>query len=219
MNPFGYYRKLRRNIDDYGLSTAFRKSLMYFVVLIYERRTYRLYVMDIDSYEGNTPVQSAGESFVFSALQPDEFDAIAQVEAMAEWLEGNLHDRIQSGNICLVAREGERVAGFNLISFGECYIPLIRKSHRFKPHQAWSEHIAIHKDFRRRGLGTGLRQQVFVKLKEVGAKQLYGGTLINNFPALKLARKLGFREFVDVEYRKFGVWRRWNYLRVRHETH
>lgn len=219
MRLHGYYHKLQRNIDDYGLATALWKTWMYFVVLFYEHRIYRLYAIDLASYEGTVSVDAPAGPFKFSILKPDEYDAIAQIETMAEWLEGILLDRIQSGDICLVVRDGDLIAGFNLISFGECYIPLLKRSHCFKLHQAWSEHIAVHKNYRRFGLATGLRQRIFSVLKERGVTRLYGGTLITNLPALKLSRKLGFREFADVEYLKIGFWRQWNNRRVRHVAH
>ena len=114
----------------------------------------------------------------------------------------------------MVALAGHRIAGFNLISFGNVYIPLMGMTRRFRPCTAWSSHIAVHKDFRKRGLASQIRYAVLRELEEVGCKRLYGGTLSHNIPALKLTRRIGFQEFVDVHYTR-ALWRRmWRYVRV-----
>ena len=117
--------------------------------------------------------------------------------------------------ICLVDLDNNKVAGFNLITFGKIYIPLINLTKTFNSYQAWSEHIAVRKDYRKKGLATQLRYRIFAELKQMNIKRLYGGTLISNIPALKLARKLGFKEFVEVDYLKLFGFSRCIYRKFR----
>ena len=119
------------------------------------------------------------------------------------------------GDICIVALLKGRVIGFNLISFGEVFIPLINFKKVFKQNEAWSEHISVHKDFRKMGLAIELRYRVFDILQKQGIKKLYGGTLKSNVPAIKLARTLGFKDIIDVVYFKVFNFQKWRCIRIK----
>ena len=207
-----YVHKLQRNIFDYGLSVAVTKSLQYLVRPVFEHRTYRLYKFDLTKFE---PVEITDDRFRFRVLTPDDVNEITQVECIAEWLKGMLRGNIAANDMCAVVMDGDVVAAFNIISFNTVYIPLINRYRTSKPGQAWSEHIAVHKDYRKLGLGTKLRQFVFKELIARKVRFLYGGTLTTNFPALKLARKVGFKEIVDVSYTKVLLHKHWSYEKVR----
>ena len=132
----------------------------------------------------------------------DESDVqiLRQVENIAEWLKGSMEEKIRSGDLCLVALSGDVVEGFNIAAFGTVYIPLIRRERRFRGSEAWSEHIAVQPDFRKRGLAAHLRYRMFEELASRGIKRFYGGTLSTNIPALKLAQKVGFKTLADIVY-------------------
>lgn len=134
---------------------------------------------------------------------------------MAEWFADELGHKLAKGSLCLVALDGNRVAGFNVISFGSIYIPLLNMTRSFREGEAWSEHIGVHKDYRKMGLASQLRYRILAELKLRGIKRLYGGALRSNIASLKLARRIGFKEFADVYYRRIcGVESR-VYRRVR----
>ena len=59
---------------------------------------------------------------------------------------------LKYGGLCVVALDGEKVAGFNLVSFNEVYIPLLELKKKFRKDQAWSEQITVSKDYRKQGL-------------------------------------------------------------------
>lgn len=164
-----------------------------------------------------TTVRSAsegtGDQFTFKVIGQAEHDHVEQVERYAEWLRGELSDKIAAGSVCLVALDGERVAGFNLVSFGEVTIPPLRRSRVFHEGQSWSEHIAVFPDYRKLGLATQIRLRMFEQLRQRGAKRLYGGTLQWNVPALRLARRLGFRVFVDGHYTRMLGLKAWRWTR------
>ncbi len=205
-------RKIIRNARDYGWKKTLSKSAATALSIVYRRLVYRLYRLPIAP--DAAPPDEDG-SFVFRLLSPEDTDALAQVEAMAEWLEGRLAAKLAAGDVCLAAMDGDRVAAFNIIAFGRVEIPLIHTHHSFHAGQAWSEHIAVHKDYRRRHLASRLRGHVFAELARRGVRLLYGGTLIDNLPALNLARGLGFVEFADAQYTKC-FWRHYTvYKRVR----
>lgn len=213
MNFSLFFRKFQRNLEDYGWPVTLRKGLGFLFKSIYVRQVYRIYRIDLTK-----PVHSAesgGHGLTFSILGAADDRAIHQIENVHEWLRGGLKESIQFGALCLAAFEGDVVAGFNLIGFGEVFMPLVNKRRTFHQGHAWSEQIAVHKDFRQKGLGALLRYRIFEELGRRGFKRLYGGALTSNIASLKLARKVGFREIVDIHYISVLGHDTWRYKRVK----
>jgi ribosomal protein S18 acetylase RimI-like enzyme len=194
-------RKFRRNLNDYGPRIAFQKGFLYFSKGFFEKRTYRIYAIDIENWTGS-PVVRDDLSFHLMNGANRSKDMISQIEFAEEWLEGELEEKLQNGSICLVALDGTKVAGFNLVSFGDVFVPLIDETIRLKPEEAWSEHIAVFREYRRRGLARSLRYNVFDLLEKRRIKRFYGGTLTHNESSLKLARSAGFTESIDIHFLK-----------------
>lgn len=139
---------------------------------------------------------------------------IAQIEDIAEWMRSRLRRNIAAGQLCLVAMDEEEVAGFNLINFDQPLLVLINLRKNIRKGSAWSEHIAVKKQFRRTRLGSQLRYQIFDELKRRGIRRLYGGTLRSNTASLNLARSVGFKEISDIHYRKILFFANWRYRKV-----
>jgi len=99
-------------------------------------------------------------------LSENDDDLIQQVENMAEWLKGTLKLKLSVKDLCIVVLDKKKVIGFNLISFGSVFIPLLNKTKKLKNYTAWSEHIAINKDYRQSGLGSLLRYRIFQSLRK-----------------------------------------------------
>ncbi len=208
-----WIRKVRRNFEDQGIGTVVQRAIAFALSPVYEQRTYRLYRINLRAYSQQ---HSSGlEEIEFRLLSPADTEAIREIEHLSEWLRGTLASRIEKGAICLAAIENGRVSGFNLISFGDVAMPLIHLNRRFRRDEAWSEQISVSKDFRKKGLGAELRYRIFEELRKRGYRKLYGGALIDNAPSLKLARRVGFQEFVDIQYRRLLGWSRWIYKRVK----
>lgn len=213
MNLPLFVRKFQRNLEDYGWSITLRKGLGYLFKAVYAHQVYRIYRIDLT--KPHAPVEPDGHGLIFRILDPDDDRAIVQIENVHEWLRGGLKETIKSGALCLTAFDGEFVAGFNLIGFGEVFMPLVNKKRSFAKAHAWSEQIAVHKDFRQKGLGAQLRYRIFDELRRRGFKRLYGGALTSNLASLKLARKVGFREIVDLHYIQIFGHDTWRYKRVK----
>lgn len=213
MNLPPFVRKFQRNLEDYGWSITLRKGLGYPFKAVYAHQVYRIYRIDLT--KPHAPAEPDGHGLIFRILGPDDDRAIGQIENVHEWLRGGLKETIGSGALCMTAFDGEFVAGFNLIGFGEVFMPLVNKHRKFRKVHAWSEQIAVHKDFRQRGLGAQLRYRIFDELRGRGFKRLYGGALTSNLASLKLARKVGFREIVDLHYIRVLGHDTWRYERVK----
>jgi GNAT superfamily N-acetyltransferase len=209
----GLIHKVLRNVNDYGWHVAMDKSLAYLIRGLYFRQVYRIYRINLDAV---VPSFRPSElSFTFKILTPKNLDMIAQVESTAEWLHGQVKERIECGQLCLVALDGERVAGFNLINLEEASLILVNLRLKLRQGSAWSEHIAVDKSYRKSGLGRQLRFRVFEALRARGVHRLYGGTLRSNIASLALTRSVGFTEISDVHYRKFLSFEDWQFKRVR----
>lgn len=206
-------RRVQRNLQDYGSWVTVKKILASLLSPVFTYRVYRIYKVDLKAAQPQEELNP--HDITFQVLDANDKHVIEQIETLAEFLRGEVEDRIASGDLCLAALHGEQLAGFNLISFGKVFIPLIEQHRVFRQGEAWSVQIAVHKDFRRRGLGTQLRYRIFDELRKRGVKRLYGGTLRSNAANLKLSRKVGLLEFVDVHYVKVLNFRTWRYRRVR----
>jgi GNAT superfamily N-acetyltransferase len=233
--PSSLLHKIHRNWQDYGWSITIKKTLAYLVRSVYFRQVYRIYKIDLIPAgsssnrvasnartgqrlhpENTKPAVVRGKhDFTFKILTAEDRDAIAQIETIAEWLRGRLREAIAAGQPCLVALDGDRIAGFNLISLDHATIPLVNLTRKLRADCAWSEHIAVGKEYRRAGLGAQLRFRIFRELERWGVRRLYGGTLVSNAASLSLARSVGFEEIADIHYRKFLSHEKWRYKRVR----
>lgn len=210
MNPARLWKKLVRNYRDYGWQ-AVAKTGKALLSPLYQRNVYRIYVLDLQS--PRIPPLEPRADLELVLVSPRQHRLIEQIEDSAEWLQGEVAARLEAGDLCLAAVQGDTLAGFNLIAFGEAYIPLLKLKRRFRPGTAWSEHIAVMPAFRRGGVAKAIRLRVFAELAGRGIRKLYGGALSNNHPSLRLARSLGFRDLADVTYLKLGTRKSWRYRR------
>jgi GNAT superfamily N-acetyltransferase len=209
----GLAHKVLRNLQDCGWRVIAQKTLACLVRSVYYRQVYRIYRVNLDPTK--PPEYLNHQNFTFKILTPQNVDMIAQVENIAEWLRGQLKDAIAAGQLCLVALDGGEVVGFNLINFNHATLVLVNLKKKLRRDFAWSEHIAVKKEFRRKRLGSQLRIRIFQELRKRGIRRLYGGRLRSNTACLALTGSVGFKEIGDIYYRKFLSFEIWRYQRVR----
>ncbi len=207
-----YIKKIKRNIEDYGINILLKKVLSELFGFLYLQRTYRVYFYDLTQ---PVSVMNNQSHIQIRRIEPNELNLILQIEEMSEWLQGKLRGKLIHGDICIGAMDKEKVAGYNLLTFGNVMIPLLKYIKSFKSKVAWSEHIAIAKEYRRQGIAGLLRNKVFIILQNLGYTRLFGGTLITNSASLKLAQKLGFKMLVDITYYRILLIRKWKFKRIR----
>jgi GNAT superfamily N-acetyltransferase len=206
-------RKLRRNLEDYGWPRTAKRVVAHLAKVFYFQQVYRIYRITLDPDARDE--RFAESEFSFMTLSAQDAKTIAAIEEIAEWLRGRLRQKIASGQLCLVATTDDgRVAGFNLINFGEWLLDPINLRRKVRKGSAWSEHIAVTKPFRRRSVGSQLRCKVFDELRERRIRRLYGGTPRSNKASLRLASAVGFKEISDIHYRKILWFESWRFKRV-----
>jgi GNAT superfamily N-acetyltransferase len=194
-----FIRKIKRNLRDHGLWRTLVKTLLELLHPVFHARTYRLYRADLRQV---AIPDRPDPAFVFRLLTPGDVASVRQIEDLEEWLRGTLQQRLAQGAICLLALDGDRVAGFNLVTFTGIHIPVVHYLRRLRPGDAFSEQITVHPEYRGRGLGSTLRHEIFRILRQQGKRRLYGGTDAHNGPNLALCRKVGLKEVADVRYQK-----------------
>ncbi|MDP2646893.1 MAG: GNAT family N-acetyltransferase [Desulfobacterales bacterium] len=188
------------------------KSLEYLAKPFYENRCYRIYRIDLTDW---APTQNKASNFDFKLITPTDQSIIEKIENLEEWLVNRVKDKMNKGHICMAVLDNNKVAGFNIIALDKVEIPLLRQVRHLKEDEAWSDQITIAKEYRRIGLGTKLRYEIFGELKKRNIKKLFGGTLINNTASLGLAKQAGFQEVADIHFIKlFGI-KRWKEYEVK----
>lgn len=206
-----YPKKVIRNFGNYGIVITIQKMFMNFIKPFFNYVVYRFYLINLNAI----PFKSIErKDFQFKFLSSDDTQLIEQIEQMEEWLENLLQKRLKAGSICLVVLKGPHVVGFNLVSFGKIYIPLVEQWRTFDKNEAWSEQITVHKNYRRRGLASDIRYRIFNELKSMGISYFYGAALRNNYGSLSLACKVGFKLIYDLHFVKFLGIKNWSIKRL-----
>jgi ribosomal protein S18 acetylase RimI-like enzyme len=198
-------------LTDYGFAVAIGKTIGFIFYYIYYTKIYRIYMIELKNYQ---PKEKSNGEFQYRLIGCDDASIVKKIEGMEEWLRGKVADLLRKGALCLVAFKNEEVAGFNLATFGEVEMPLIKTKRKFREGDAWSIQITVDSKYRGRGLGSELRYRMFSELKKRRIKKFYGGTLRGNVANLKLSRKVGLREISDIEYIGILGWKRWNVRKV-----
>jgi GNAT superfamily N-acetyltransferase len=201
-----FISKIQRNIEDYGMQMLVRKILTSLLGFFFLQRSYRLYFFDLTQPEKD---EQNNSRLVFRKINPAEKELIQQIEEMSEWLRGQLKGKLLKGDICIGALDGSTIAGYNLITFGKVYIPLLKYTKIFKSRAAWSEQISVGKNYRRQGIAGLLRMNAFAILRQKGYTRLFGGALSSNHASLKLAEKLGFIMLADITLIKILCFKSW----------
>jgi len=206
--------KIKRNFSDYGFKTTVNKIISKIFGIIFETAKYRIYKKDL-TLKNNINNNNKQNEFIIKIIKESDDDIINQIENEAEWLRDTLKKRIKNGDNCYCIFDNDQLIGYNIISFGKIFIPLVNYYKKFNKKCAWSEHISIKKEFRKKGLAIKLRKYVFNNLKDKGYNWLYGGCLKDNIASLKLARNLEFKEICDINYYKILGKKYWKIEKIK----
>ncbi len=200
------FKKIIRNCRDYGAGVLLQKCIINIMALVFVRRTYLIYKVDLRKVEIKEP--DTIKNIIFRFISPDEITIINQIENMEDWLKGKIAAKLKQGDKCLVAIQNSIVVGFNFLGFSAIDIPLIKLFKPLRPDACFSVQITINPKFRGKGIGTNLRYAVFGAMKAAGFRWIYGGTQITNKANMALTRKVGFRALALATYTRVG-WHQW----------
>jgi GNAT superfamily N-acetyltransferase len=200
--------KLRRHARDYGISHTLRTVALYPLAWLFVARSYRISRLDLTTVQ---PLDSGDKALQYRFITAADQEIIRQIEAMEEWLEGLITPKLEAGDLCVVAMDGNDVAGFKFVTFGR-RIGIIDWTRAPRPGTAWVYMVAVRRDLRGHGIASELRNRMAAELRRRGIARLYSGVMTFNVPSLRSQRKGGYREIVNVRFRRllwFG-WRRFD---------
>ena len=189
-------------MEDYGLRIALQKTFKYLIQFVYQEVDFIIYEIDLVKAYGKEIIN---KDFVFKLIDANDHAAIRQIEEMEEWLKGQLKAKLESNAICMVILDQNKLAGFNLATRGEGFIKLLKLNIVTESNEAWSEHIAVHKDYRGMKLANDLRNRFYTELGKHGIKALYGHRQEFNVASRGSARKYTVKEIGTATYKKILV--------------
>jgi len=114
-------------------------------------------------------------------MGPDDVAAVARLEAQSyafPWSEGIFRDCLRAGYYCCLAEREERCIGYAIMSVGAG--------------EAHVLNLCVAEDFRRRGLGASLLEQLLEHAGTAGAREIFLEVRPSNAAALHLYRSRGF---------------------------
>jgi len=194
-----FKKKFTRNFRDYGFFVCLKKTIFYLAKPAYEKTNAVLFKTDIKNIDGKELYQSKLD---YKWVESKDTYLINQIEGMEEWLTGTLEASLGNKKLCIAAIENEKVKGFCLISLGEIYLPLLYLKVLLKNDQAFSEQLTVHKQYRRKGIGTEIRSMAYMELKKRGMNTIYSSTTIDKIASIKSIEKVGGKRIGQLIYKK-----------------
>ena len=155
----------------------------------------------------------AGE-FESTVLTQDEIPAIA---ALSPWATvENVQGRFDRGDLCLVLKNEETVAGYTWVNFEEVSEP--KCSYVLQPGEAYLYDAYIAPDYRGRDLAPYMRYECYKHLRNDGRDAFYSLSDYFNKPAIRFKVKLNAEIvrlylYMAVGSREIGHWTLKNYER------
>jgi len=133
-------------------------------------------------------------------------EVVIQCGKEREWIENFIkNDREQSdgGKLLFFAFDGDRLVGYvNGMSWAHAPKDIFNRmteEYGLEGKRPGHIGIAVHKDYRRQGIGTELIVKALNELREMGCTVIVAGLNIDNKPSLLFLSRMGF-----VEHRREG---------------
>lgn len=172
-----------------ALVDAFRHGLFAQHVLDRIGRTGLVFDPYILFREGVRPHQTDWPELAaeFSSGVLDEADLPA-VAACVSRTEAQIQSRLQKGHLCIVLKQGPRIAGYTWADFDE--VNDAACDYELRPGEAYLYDAFIARDFRGRGLAPYLRVESYRHLRLAGKHTFYSISDYFNSPAIRFKEKL-----------------------------
>lgn len=113
-------------------------------------------------------------------------------------------NRLRSGHLLFVLKESGRIIFFLWADRKSVKIDWFDLSFSIPEDVAYITGVYTHPDFRGRGIASKLKREIFQYLKNEGFKHLIGIVDPSNVIALKIDKKIGFKEYQILNYKR--IW-------------
>jgi hypothetical protein len=193
-----YKRKTMVSLGNLGVKYTIRRILEETMLKkLFLFRNFIIYDKDLTKLNN---VRLQNPKLKFSFISEDNPEILEELEEISGFSRDLIMERLQTGSDCLVAMEGNKVVGFNMVSFGNVYIHYLEQYMNLLESEAWNEQISVSNQYRYQGIAADLRNVMFKHLKEKDYARCIGGTLQINVKARMLARRTGFIEREKVTF-------------------
>ncbi|MFA5309346.1 MAG: GNAT family N-acetyltransferase [Dehalococcoidales bacterium] len=198
--------RTRVSVRDFGVWHTIFRGIM--DIIFGKIFVYRKYIVYEKQLTPSAAPEIRNPAIQFSFLTANDSGMMAQIEDMSAISRDFIAERIGRTGFCIVAKNKESLAGFNLVSTGRTRIRYLNVVLNLAESDAWSEQITVSKEYRRGGLASDLRQMMFAHLAGRGYKRLIGGYVPFNVKSGLLARKLGFVETEKLTLLRIFGWKK-----------
>ena len=130
-----------------------------------------------------------GDEAVFADIAPDVFDEPIHAERMRAYLR-------EPGHLMLLALEGDLVVG-------QCAAVLHK--HPDKPTELYIDEVGTASTHLRQGIATAMMDEMFAWGRDLGCKEAWLGTELDNHPANGLYRSFRPEEDEAIQYYLFKL--------------
>ena len=203
LRDLGVKHMLRRILEE----TMLRHLFLTRQFIIYEKQ-----LVDLDNLNLRNP------HLEFSFISEDSHEILQQIEELNGISQDFVTKKLVDGGECLVATDTARLAGFNLVSYGDIYMHYLERNLMLSNSEVWSEQIFASQPYRQAGVATDLRHIMFHHLAKKGYTKLIGGYLPYNVGAGILAKNLAFVEKEKVTLVKIFGWKKYLVHRLPQDT-
>lgn len=144
------------------------------------------------------------KTFEIVKLQLEDFEKCGNIWDLNENREftENIYDELKSGNIETFVYKDSGSGDF----LGEISVVFNdnKKIHTIKGTRVYLSRLIVKETHRNRGIGTVLCNYIFDYCKKFGYKEMTLGVNLDNYGAIKLYQKLGFKEILLVDKDEYG---------------
>ncbi len=199
LRDFGIKHTLRRILEEVLLGRFYLSRQF----IIYDKQ-----LTELDRLRLQNP------DLEFSFISENSYEIIQQIEELSGFPREIVSKKLMDGSECLVARDNNKLVGFNLVSYGNVHIPSLDLHLMLAGSEAWSEQITISLPYRRSGVASDLRHIMFHHLSNKEYTKLTGGYVPFNQGSGMLAKELGFVEREKVTFVKILKWKKYSVQRL-----
>jgi len=114
------------------------------------------------------------------------------------WLKAK--ERFEMGHICIVADMHGDFVHLKWVAFNEAYVSALERKLRISSNSAYMYDSYTVPEYRELGIARKATRKAFSYLYERGIRKVYACIHHNNFPSLRAAHKVGFREIGKITY-------------------
>ena len=204
-------RKIFRYRHDYGYWISIKQVMLYLIRPFYENVALILLSIDVNSIPEKELIN---DNVAYRLGNMDDASLITSIERMEEWLNERTMKRLSKHALCMLALMDQKLSGFYLANLGECDIPLIGLRLIKGLDEAFAEQITISKEYRRKGIATGLKNAIYAEFRKRGIKTVYAATRIYNKALLKFTSMYGAPKAILFRYIKVMGYRRLIYEKI-----